>query len=202
MTWIKTIGPAEATGALADLYEAIGAARHGVAEVHLAQSLHPRALRAHFDLYRAVVLSSRPLSRLWRERLAVVVSASNHCAYCIAHHSEALHQLGDDRVDDVIAFDPSSGAADQRWSDRDRALLVWAWRLASSPATLAAHDVAALRSAGWIDDEILDAALTVSYFSFVNRLVLGLGVHIEEGFEATCGQDAVADDAPALPERA
>lgn len=34
---------------------------------------------------------------------------------------------------------------------------------------------------------VLDAALTVAYFSFVNRLVLLLGVELESDYEKTCG---------------
>jgi|GEM_PF-2071281 len=55
MTWIATVSPEAAEGELAQLYQAIGAARGGVADVHLAQSLNARALRAHLDLYKAVV---------------------------------------------------------------------------------------------------------------------------------------------------
>lgn len=45
---------------------------------------------------------------------------------------------------------------------------------------------ARLRELGFDDRAILDATLTVGYFSFVNRLVLLLGVEIEAGFESTC----------------
>ena len=36
------------------------------------------------------------------------------------------------------------------------------------------------------DRAILDAVLTVAYFSFANRLVMGLGLALEPGFEETC----------------
>jgi len=87
VTWIETIPPEVARGDLAEIYRAIASARGGVAEIHRAQSLNPRALRAHLDLYRAVVFQRSTLTRLARERIAVVVSAANQCAYCLAHHS-------------------------------------------------------------------------------------------------------------------
>jgi hypothetical protein len=37
MTWIKTIGPEEADGELARLYQAIAADRGGIAFIHQAQ---------------------------------------------------------------------------------------------------------------------------------------------------------------------
>ena len=58
-------------------------------------------------------------------------------------------------------------------------------RAASAPATCTEDDIGELRAHGFDDRAILDAALTVAYFSFVNRLVLTLGVELESGFEAT-----------------
>ncbi len=50
MTWIATVPPEKAEGELHDVYRTIGAARGGVADIHQAQSLNPRALRdAGFD---------------------------------------------------------------------------------------------------------------------------------------------------------
>lgn len=186
MTWIKTVDVGEAEGDLAALYQSIGAARNGVAAVHLAQSLHPRAMRAHFDLYRAVVLSSRGLSRTMRERIAVVVSADNRCAYCVAHHREALGQLGDRATADELA----SGALPASLPAAERALLDWALKIGAVPRDTHASDIEKLRSLGWTDDQVLDAALAAAYFSFVNRLVLSLGVDVEANFERTCASDS------------
>jgi hypothetical protein len=46
MVWIRTIPPPEASGELHGVYQAIAFARGGVADVHRAQSLNPRTLRA------------------------------------------------------------------------------------------------------------------------------------------------------------
>ena len=43
--------------------------------------IHPAVLRAHYDLYKATMFSSSPLSRTRREMIAVVVSAVNGCHY-------------------------------------------------------------------------------------------------------------------------
>src|SRR5215813_2537407 len=98
MAWIHMIGPEAADGQLQHIYREIASARGGIADVHRVQSLNPRALRAHLELYRAVMFARSTLSRIARERIAVVVSAANQCAYCVAHHAEALRQLGDGRA--------------------------------------------------------------------------------------------------------
>lgn len=183
MAWIETTSPESAAGELKELYEAISSARGGVAAVHRAQSLNPRALRAHLELYKAVVFARSSLSRIARERIAVVVSAANRCAYCVAHHGEALRQLRDDpAVIDALG----RGEVAEALPAADRALLRWAQQAAREPSACTEAALTELRALGLDDRALLDAALTVAYFSFVNRLVLLLGVEVEEGFEATC----------------
>ncbi len=184
MPWIETIPPELATGELDDLYAAIGGARGGVADVHQVQSLNPRALRAHLELYKAVVFQRSSLPRIARERIAVVVSSANRCAYCVGHHGEAARQLGDDPV---ILDALGRGELPAALAPAERTVLAWARRAALEPWATGPAEIDALRASGLDDRGILDATLTVAYFSFVNRLVLLLGVELEDGYEATCG---------------
>jgi alkylhydroperoxidase family enzyme len=43
--------------------------------------VHPRAMRLHYELYRELMYAPGPLSRIQREMVAVVVSATNGCHY-------------------------------------------------------------------------------------------------------------------------
>jgi len=54
-------------------------------------------------------------------------------------------------------------------------------------------DLAPLREAGLTDREILDLALIVGYFAFVNRLADGLGVELEPGGPPHAGESTEAD---------
>src|SRR5918993_1596318 len=92
--WIESIRPTSATGELKALYDRIAGVRGGVAHIHQAQSLNPKVLATHFELYKAVMFQPSPLSRADREALAVTVSRANGCNYCAAHHGAALDQLG------------------------------------------------------------------------------------------------------------
>src|SRR5918994_525782 len=92
--WIETVARAQATGELKDLYERIGGARGGIAQIHQAHSLNPKVLATHCEFYKAVMFQPSPLSRADREALAVAVSRANSCNYCAAHHGAALDQLG------------------------------------------------------------------------------------------------------------
>ena len=42
-------------------------------------------------------------------------------------------------------------------------------------------DVAGLRSAGFSEEAISDAAQVIGYFNYINRIAEGLGVDLEEG---------------------
>lgn len=72
--------PPEAEGELDEVYRSMGARRE-VANILGVQSMHPAALSAHVDLYRALMFGASPLSRAERESVAVVVSAANDCFY-------------------------------------------------------------------------------------------------------------------------
>src|SRR5919106_3679096 len=91
--WIESLGPASATGELKELYDRIAGLRGGVAQIHQAQSLNPKVLATHFELYKALMFQPSPLSRADREAIAVAVSRANSCEYCAAHHGAALSQL-------------------------------------------------------------------------------------------------------------
>ena len=43
--------------------------------------VHSRTMRQHYELYRELMYSRGPLSRIQREMIAVVVSATNQCHY-------------------------------------------------------------------------------------------------------------------------
>lgn len=43
--------------------------------------VHSRTLKQHYELYRELMYGAGPLSRVQREMIAVVVSATNNCHY-------------------------------------------------------------------------------------------------------------------------
>lgn len=79
--WIRTVGPEGATGTLGDVLTGIAGRSGSVAHILLCQSLHPEALRKHYELYRTLMFGRGALSRAERESIAVTVSAANGCRY-------------------------------------------------------------------------------------------------------------------------
>jgi len=81
MTWIKTILPGEATGALKKQYDAALERAGRVYGIVRAMSLAPTVLQSSMDLYKRVMFKGGGLSRRQREMLAVVTSKANDCHY-------------------------------------------------------------------------------------------------------------------------
>jgi len=57
----------------------------------------------------------------------------------------------------------------------------YALKLTRTPWDVRKDDLNPLRDAGLGDREILDLAMVVAYFAYVNRLADGLGVELEPG---------------------
>ena len=177
MARIQVVEPEDAAGELKEAYAQIAAARGRIANVWKVESLNPPAMEAHLALYMAIMYGPSGLSRRQREMIAVTVSNANACRYCTTHHAESLHaQLPDAALIEEIKTD----YANARIERKEKAMLDYAVKLAKTPHAVTDADVQQLREAGLSDREILDATLVASYFCFVNRLVLGTGVTLED----------------------
>jgi len=178
MPYIHIIQPEEAEGQLKEIYEGLIKSRGKIAEVHKIQSLNPESITSHMDLYLTVMFGKSPLRRVHREMMAVIVSISNKCAYCQVHHLEAVKNFWrDDEKLSAFQEDFEKAPLDEK----EKALCRYAKALTEHPENSEnAGLVRPLKEAGFSDREILDATLVIAYFNFVNRMVLGLGVDLEE----------------------
>lgn len=178
MSYIKVIQHEESEGELKEIYDDLVQKRGKLAEVHKIQSLNPKSIVNHMDLYMTIMFGKSPLKRYQREMIAVIVSTSNACPYCMVHHAEALnHFWKDDQKVELLKSNYKKVAL----SDQDRALCDYASALTVCPTQIEENKhIADLKLHGLDDRGILDVALITSYFNFVNRMVLGLGVQLEK----------------------
>lgn len=178
MAFIDIIEPEDATGSLKEIYDDLKKKRGKLAQIHKIQSLNPETITAHMDLYMSVMFSQSPLSRAQREMMAVVVSAANDCEYCQMHHGEALNHYWKDR-DRVAQLRNDYNKLDL--DNVDKRLCQLARELTLNPNGINKDKyITPLKNTGLSDRAILDAVLVISYFNFVNRMVLGLGVETDE----------------------
>jgi uncharacterized peroxidase-related enzyme len=173
MTWIEVIDEGEASVELKAVYERIKGARGKLSNIMQVQSLNPKAMAAHLDLYMALLFDRSGLTRAERELLAVVVSAANDCEYCVSHHATALQAYWKDEARVRAAIHDHTAVS---LSPRERAMADYAAVLTRDPGSVAEEHVLAMRAQGLSDAEILNVNMVAAYFNFVNRIAEGLDV--------------------------
>ncbi len=177
MSWITETPINEADGKLAETYDALIKQRGKVSNILMVHSLNPEAMSNHLDLYMTIMFGKSGLSRAEREAIAVVVSASNDCEYCVNHHAEALRRyIKDEEVISLLMSADGLETLQPRLSN----IVRHAEKLTTAPGAMTESDLGELRAAGLSDKDVLDLTLIVAYFNFVNRIALGLGVTFSE----------------------
>jgi uncharacterized peroxidase-related enzyme len=141
-------------------------------------SLRPHTLEAHMALYKNVLHHrGNSLPKWLLETIGIFVSLLNGCSYCVEHHFAGLRRLLRDdaraaAIRSALETETFAGVFDRR----ERTILDYTQRLTRAPAEMTDREIAALRDAGLDDGEILEVNQVASYFAYVNRTVLGLGV--------------------------
>ena len=173
MSWIDEVDVDDAEGKLEAIYAELLKKRGKVSNILKVHSLNPEAMANHLDLYMTVMFGESGLSRAEREAVAVVVSATNECAYCVNHHAEALRRyIKDDETLELLMSADGLETLEPRLSN----IVRHAEKLTSAPSAMTESDLGELRAVGLTDKDILDLTLVVGYFNFVNRIALGLGI--------------------------
>jgi len=173
MPWIETISESEADEQLKKMYMKLIEKRGKIANILKIQSLLPETIEDHLQLYLHIMFNRSSLRREDKELIAVFVSSLNNCKYCIHHHAEALNVYWKDKekLQDFLET-----VNTDILSEKQKAMLKYAEKLTHHPDRVKKEDIDQLRKSGLTDKEILEVALIVSYFNFVNRMALGLNV--------------------------
>lgn len=138
----------KAVGKVPNAYAAIGSSAPNV----LAQVLQTGA-----------VLKQGTLSTLELEAINLAVSEASQCDYCLAAHTVTGKMAGYS-ADDIQQIRHGGLAS----NDKIDALVKFALTLVQTRNTLPADAVAAVKSAGYTDRQIVEAILAVSAILFTN----------------------------------
>jgi uncharacterized peroxidase-related enzyme len=138
-----------------------------IPNVFLALAHRPDEFRAFFAYHDALMLRESGLTKAEREMIVVATSGANDCLYCIVAHGAILR---------VYAKDPS--VADQvavnyrraNISERQKAMLEFALKVALRSAELVDTDYAALHAHGFSDEDIWDIGAIAAFFALSNRM--------------------------------
>lgn len=178
--WISHVPYSEADGRLKGLYDRVKGPDDNVDNIMLAHSLRPHSMEGHMALYKYVLHhAGNQVPKWFLEALGVYVSMLNGCAYCVDHHFAGLSRLVNDPVRaTAIHRALESGSFEDVFTDAEVAAIYYAEALTRAPQKKDAVKVRLddMRNAGLDDGRILEINQVVSYFSYANRTVLGLGV--------------------------
>lgn len=177
MAWIEEIEREDAGDRLARIYDELVEKRGKVSNILKVHSLNPQAMAGHLGLYMTLMFDSSGLSRAEREAVAVVVSASNDCDYCVKHHLEALSRY--EKSEEVLGMLATADGL-ETLEPRLSNIVRHAYKLTNAPGAMTESDLDELRAVGLDDRDILDLTLVTAYFNFVNRIALGLGVEFSD----------------------
>ncbi len=136
------------------------------------------ALEATYSHYRALMAQPAPLSAAQAELVALVVSATNGCGYCVAHHGPRLSKaLGDEALARAVARD----YREANLTAQDRVLLDYVVALTCEPSERKLEDIERIREYGFDDRAIVRATAIAGCYNHINRIVSALGVELEPG---------------------
>jgi len=178
MSWIDTVSKEQAAGCLRELYERVAGPDGTVDNVLQVYSLRPHTLEGHMVLYKSVLHhSGNKLPKWLLETIGVYVSLLNSCTYCVEHHFAGLGRLlNDDNRLREVRHALQTDVFEEAFEQREQTILEYAAQLTRSPGEVRETAIEQMRAAGLDDGEILEVNQVVSYFAYVNRTVLGLGV--------------------------
>jgi uncharacterized peroxidase-related enzyme len=138
-----------------------------VPNVFLALARRPDEWRAFFAYHDALMEREGGLTKAEREMIVVATSAANGCLYCVVAHGAILRiRAKSPTIADQLATNWRGADV----TDRQRAMLAFATKLARSPEGTEPADLEALRAAGFDDDEIWDIGAITSFFALSNRM--------------------------------
>lgn len=147
--------------------EAVAEKSGFVPNVFLAMAHRPEEWRAFFAYHDALMEKEGGLSAADRELIVVATSAANDCLYCVvAHGAIARIRARNPLIADQVAVDWRKADL----TERQKAMLGFAVKLALRPADVADQDLEVLRQHGFDDEDIWDIGAITALFALSNRM--------------------------------
>ena len=181
MSWIKIINYKEADAQLKRIYNKVKGPNDNIDNVLSVHSLRPHTLTGHMSLYKNVLHNSNNKIPKWfLETIGVYVSFLNGCNYCVEHHFTGLKRLlNDDMRSKRILNGIKNDSLGENFEDHQLNALVYSKKITLDLGNIGENDIIELRESGFTDGEILEINQVTSYFNYVNRSVVGLGVNLK-----------------------
>ena len=150
-----------------------------VPNVFLTLAHRPDECRAFFDYHDALMLREGGLSKAEREMIVVSTSGTNNCQYCVVAHGAILRIYArDPLVADQVAINFRKADI----SERQRAMLIFADKVARDSAALENADYDNLREHNFDEEDIWDIGAIAAFFALSNRMANLIGIRPNDQF--------------------
>jgi uncharacterized peroxidase-related enzyme len=150
-----------------------------VPNVFLTLAHRPDEFRAFFAYHDALMEKDGGLSKAEREMIVVATSGANHCPYCVVAHGAILRiRAKNPRVADQVAVNYRKAEI----TPRQTAMLDFAMKVATESHAIGEGDFAALRAAGFTDEDIWDIGAIAAFFALSNRMANLISMRPNEEF--------------------
>ena len=144
-----------------------------VPNVFLKLARRPEEFRAFFAYHDALMSKDGGLTKGEREMIVVATSAANQCLYCVVAHGAILRILEKKpNLSDQVATNWRKAEL----SERQRAMLAFAMKVALASAEVGEDDYEALAAHGFSVEDGWDIASIAAFFAMSNRLANALGI--------------------------
>lgn len=152
-----------------------------VPNVFLALAHRPHEMRAFLAYHDALLEKESGLSKAEREMIVVATSAENNCQYCVVAHGAILRIRA---KNPLLADQVATNYRKADISDRERAMLDFAVKMAHQSWAVNDNDFEYLRAHGLDDEDIWDIAAIAALFALSNRMANFLSMRPNDEFYA------------------
>jgi uncharacterized peroxidase-related enzyme len=150
-----------------------------VPNVFLSLARRPEEFRAFFAYHDALMDKPGGLTKAEREMIVVATSGANQCQYCVVAHGAILRvRAKNPLVADQVAINYRKADI----TPRQTAMLDFAMKVALASHEIGEPDFAALRAAGFSDEDAWDIAAIAAFFALSNRMANFSGMRPNEEF--------------------
>ena len=138
-----------------------------VPNVFLVLARRPDEFRAFFAYHDALMEKPGGLSKAEREMIVVATSNANQCQYCVIAHGAILRiRAKNPLIADQVAINYHKADI----TDRQKAMLDFAMRVALESYAVGDADMKALAAHGFTEEDVWDIAAIAAFFGMSNRL--------------------------------
>ena len=138
-----------------------------VPNVFVTLAHRPDEFRAFFAYHDALMLREGGLTKAEREMIVVATSGANDCLYCVVAHGAILRIYAKNPlVADQVAVNYRKADI----SERQRAMLAFALKVATASSDVGDADFDALRAHGFSEEDAWDIGAIAAFFALSNRM--------------------------------